>query len=253
VIKEIVLGETDMPGNNERPAFRRINEFARINFDALLGQPPVGNPWIIEEVGRAMIGGEKPHKHSVDNGPEVWDKMLTAVKEIYEPEMAIVAGGAVRDYVLGLQPKDIDIFIHLKEELPYATLVDLANQLGWNNIQDVGNKYGKSRQSLGHVQFVIKANVFSYSVDLCFTTAPSPEELIKAFDWNICQHWYDGQVNSTMAAKLDVKKNQWTPVRTPDGASKEHFDRVNKRHGGNYKLNLGEPWYHQFTGKEKIK
>ena len=40
------------------------------------------------------------------NGPELWDKLLSEL-----PESAIIAGGCVRDFIFGGEPKDIDIWL----------------------------------------------------------------------------------------------------------------------------------------------
>lgn len=40
----------------------------------------------------------------MQNGPALWLKILSRF-----PSGAIVAGGAVRDYLLGAEPKDIDV------------------------------------------------------------------------------------------------------------------------------------------------
>lgn len=44
------------------------------------------------------------------NGPELWDEILGVAREF--GQNPVIAGGAIRDYVLGLgAPKDIDVFI----------------------------------------------------------------------------------------------------------------------------------------------
>src|SRR5688572_21236605 len=64
-------------------------------------------PWraVVDEVER------RPEKPKMKNGPELWDKILYAVREVYEPNYACIAGGAVRDYLLGKPSKDIDVFV----------------------------------------------------------------------------------------------------------------------------------------------
>jgi len=41
------------------------------------------------------------------NGPDLWDAILLKLG----PD-AYIAGGAVRDYILGTEPKDIDVFLY---------------------------------------------------------------------------------------------------------------------------------------------
>lgn len=42
------------------------------------------------------------------NGPAVWDAILYAVGHHWSP---IIAGGCIRDFYLGVSPKDIDVFV----------------------------------------------------------------------------------------------------------------------------------------------
>lgn len=43
-----------------------------------------------------------------ENGPALWDDILRAVGLCWEP---IIAGGCIRDYSLGIAPKDIDVVV----------------------------------------------------------------------------------------------------------------------------------------------
>jgi len=213
----------------------------------------------LPNVPEPVLQAFKVLKPREENAPPLWDKLLEAVREIYEPEYACVAGGAVRDYLMKRVPKDIDIFITMKE-VDIDKLLDEANCLGWTDPQLVGNPgaYGANRK----VAVVIGANVFGYRVELIFQGEASGEEIVKGFDFGICQHWYDGEVNpiaaeygihSTNAGAYGIKSRKWMPLMKLDAVLREHFDRVNKRHGGIYTLDEGEPWYMQFAGKEKIK
>jgi predicted nucleotidyltransferase len=186
------------------------------------------------------------------NEPDLWDKLLYAVNEIYEPTYAIVAGGAVRDYMLDENPKDIDIFVHYEGSREIPHIIELAEQLGWTDIQIKGNPDLYKGKSL--TWMTVSGRYRGAPVDLCFTDAKSAEEIVAKFDWCICQQWYDGKdIHATKAAKFDIAKKQWTPVGEPDKITMEHFDRVNKRHGGKYKIPSTEPWYMKFAEKAKIK
>lgn len=52
----------------------------------------------------------KDHVDQHGNGPGMWQALLADMKEKAPDTEFAVAGGAVRDYVLGLPPKDIDLF-----------------------------------------------------------------------------------------------------------------------------------------------
>jgi hypothetical protein len=63
----------------------------------------------------------------LNNGPELWDAILEDVRRVVPA--AVIAGGCVRDYRLGLAPKDIDIFVW-DETRPFEEVVDDLNEYG---------------------------------------------------------------------------------------------------------------------------
>lgn len=196
---------------------------------------------------------EKEQQKGLDNGPKLWDKLLEGVREIFEPEWCVVAGGAVRDYINKHPPKDIDVWIKLPNSKPKTTaeLLEEAQMLGWKDVFIKGNPdaYGKEK----NIQTVITGYVFGYQVELILVPEKTPQDVLDKFDFYANQCWYDGTVHSTRLASVDIKKNQWTPMQELTPATKEHFNRVNHRYGGKLKINTGEPWYDKFAGKEKIK
>ena len=46
------------------------------------------------------------------NGPVLWNHLLSYVHEHLDKD-AVIAGGAIRDFVLGIEPRDIDIFVNV--------------------------------------------------------------------------------------------------------------------------------------------
>jgi hypothetical protein len=217
----------------------------------------VGNQMIwVDEAGR--LRGDNPQKKpKMENGPELWDKILYAVNEVYEPNYACIAGGAVRDHLMGKQPKDIDVFVALPEVneethecMPVEEIVELAGCLGWNNVNEVRLRYGQHEvKSL----LVFKADVFGYNVDFILSNKEDGKSITEGFDFEINRCWYDGQVHYTPLAKEDITKKRWTLIGKMEPDKKEHFERVNKRYGGIFRLNEGKPWYDKFRGKEPIK
>jgi hypothetical protein len=191
----------------------------------------------------------KPKK--LDNAPELWDKLLDAVREIYEPTYVCVAGGAIRDHLLEKPPKDIDIFIKLPPgDYTGRFVLDNAETLGWKNPVLKNDQAYENAE----VQCVVGAKAFDYEIDLCFLfQANTGEEVVKNFDFGICQHWYDGEIHSTKAGDYGILKKRWYPLKKLDATLREHFNRVNKRHGKIYTLDEGEPWYQKFAGEAKIK
>jgi hypothetical protein len=193
------------------------------------------------------------------NGPELWDKILEGVREIYDPQYACVAGGAVRDYLLGIKPKDIDVWCIQKEgEYRMNELLEQADCLGWKYVEINHNalRYGDQQNV-----FVLRGQVFGCTAELIFPIRgkmiefPTGRNVVEGFDFYICQHWYDGQVNSTPEAKTDLLKKRWRVVKEKklDAVLRNHFERVNKRCKGIFTLDEGDPWYKEFAGKVKLK
>jgi hypothetical protein len=185
------------------------------------------------------------------NTPELWDKMLEGVRDIYEPEYVCIAGGAIRDYLLKKEPKDIDIFIKLPDaEYTGEFLLDNANSLALRKPHIVQNEYDQAK-----LEAVIRGTLSEYTVDLCFMDKGiTGEEIVGKFDFGICQHWYDGEIHSTKAGEYGIKTLEWFPLKKIDKVMRNHFNRVNKRHGNIYTLQENEePWYQKFAGKKKVK
>lgn len=61
-----------------------------------------------------------------NNSPALWDEIISRVTPFLpEGTRAVVAGGAVRDYVLSFAPKDIDVFL-VSENPTYPVLYEVS-------------------------------------------------------------------------------------------------------------------------------
>lgn len=94
-----------------------------------------------------------------------------------------IAGGFIRDLIMGIEPKDIDIWGSSVEALSNSSgiLCDLMLKKYPTSLFATGNA-DTIRGNLTTIQF-IKRWIFN-----------SPEELIKSFDYSCCAAavWYDG-------------------------------------------------------------
>lgn len=239
------------------PNFGAIND-ARINWADFIIPEPNEARWLMRDAFPRINHIKRVEPIKIVNAPPLWDPILAAVREIYEPVYCCIAGGAVRDYLLGEAPKDVDVFMHLgNRKINLEEFYEIAQELGWQHVDVVGNAepylkdVGNDEKPLTIA--ALRGRVKGVTVDLLLTNGKTGKEIVEGFDFHICEHWYDGEVHSTPLGKVDVQKRQWTPSRQLTDVTKKHFDRVNKRLGGKYKLNMGEPWYMQFKDKEKIK
>lgn len=57
------------------------------------------------------------------NGPALWETLLEAL----DVTDATVAGGCIRDYLLGVEPKDIDIFVPVGNRQEFEELISSLN------------------------------------------------------------------------------------------------------------------------------
>lgn len=186
-------------------------------------------------------------------GPELWQQLIEGVREIYDPEWVVVAGGAVRDHLLQLPPKDVDIFVRRPKVAgkQLGELLEQANCLGWQNIHQVGRpgQYGGQKP----VEIVIAGDTLGHHVEMILVKEETPEQMFDSFDFEICKCWYDGEIHTTPKASVDIQKRQFTPSGELTEASMARFNRINERHGKIFKLNHGqEPWYQKFAKKEKV-
>ena len=170
------------------------------------------------------------------NGPKLWTAILANF-----PEGAIVAGGAVRDYLLGLEPKDIDVFISAEVADPPSDDDELFSALVWVrdprfNLERIDNRYERSEEyaALNNIAVVSSGELFGYKVDVIeLDNQQTPLEIVSSFDFGINQCWFDTEIHDTAAALLD---RQTRTIRLHHfdrlERSKLRFDRLNERHGG---------------------
>lgn len=118
---------------------------------------------------------------------------LAELQEIWEaiPEdlrkNAVIAGGAVRDALIGRKPDDIDIFVFGKiSEYVFEEYCRLFDATEWK----VDNSYTQDMETdivFAEAEFrehkvqIIEAKSFGKSV----------EDLVAGFDWNICKFAYN--------------------------------------------------------------
>jgi len=101
----------------------------------------------------------------------------------------VLAGGAVRDSLLGRTPKDYDLFIlqgclfdfdRAKAEIPplLADLVQVPPVVDWHNSEPY---------------LVATVEWRGVQVQVLVNPAPDMASLIKTFDWNVCLFGFDGK------------------------------------------------------------
>lgn len=110
------------------------------------------------------------------NGPELWRKILAGA-----PAGSVIMGGAIVDYVLGIQPKDFDVYCPIDAPFPLGTTWKLAgNPADYKEYQDV--------------DFPIKS-ICNYTdhgvkIQLMQTYSNDPTKVFKHFDHSLTKGLY---------------------------------------------------------------
>lgn len=153
------------------------------------------------------------------NGPQLWDEILADL-----PDGAVIAGGAVRDYLLGVDPKDIDVFIHANEFVHPA------------GFEGLGDEKSAEYDAMNEISIVVRGNIAGFQVDLVGVTF-SPDEMVERFDFGIARCWYDGEIHDTPEAAAD-RANKTVTLLLDDRIerSRARFARFNERMGGDWRL-----------------
>ncbi len=178
------------------------------------------------------------------NGPLLWDAILASF-----PAGAVIAGGAVRDFLLGVEPKDIDVFyghtvVGPTEPLKPGDTVDLSNiscvpdaRLGLKRIDDQHERLTEYTSVTG-INLVSSGSLYGYRVDAIeMENFAGGAALVEGFDFGITRCWYDGQLHDTRESvtdRLNLTVTQLMPSRA--SRTEGRFNRFNERMGGRYTL-----------------
>lgn len=165
------------------------------------------------------------------NGPELWDAILGPAHEAFPGHKVVIGGGAVRDYLLGFEPKDIDVFVLGQ---PPGGMINHPDFLYLEPHENRKAEYeGKQ-----WVKFVCDYEAFGFQVQVIGVTEPTGQALVDAFDLGITRCWYeDGEVHDTLSAKIDRDCKAVT-ILLHDRLSRsmERAERFIERHAGAFTL-----------------
>lgn len=181
------------------------------------------------------------------NGPELWNAILAQM-----PPGAVIAGGAVRDYLLGVEPKDIDVFcsVHAVTPISYFSGNEADVMPDWlpegydcrHGLFRVDDRHERQEEytKLNNIAVVSCGTVFEYKVDLIEmnieAAAFNGTDLVADFDFAITRCFYDGtDIFDTIEAAVD-RQNKTVTLMIDDRRerSQARFDRFNERRGGGW-------------------
>lgn len=163
------------------------------------------------------------------NGPAAWAAILNCF-----PEGAIIAGGAVRDFALGVEPKDIDVFLPCTS-WPRGGLEPLGR------FESLGTDRNDDYSAMPAISIVQRGRLYGHQIDVVGLWFEDenyrPERIVSTFDFGISRCWFDGEIHDTPEAESDRRDGTVTLLLTdrPERAS-IRFARFNERMGGGYSL-----------------
>lgn len=174
------------------------------------------------------------------NGPSVWDEILDVVGRHWLP---VVAGGAVRDFLLRLAPKDIDVFVPASDENDFESIIKFLNpSLSKGDIiyikgrvdpeEALAMEYDEATDFIG----VWEGEILGHPVNIIGRQSlqGGPVTLVNTFDFNVVKCFYEnGLIETTPEASSDLNKRQATLAHERTfSQSINRFRRFNKRHPG---------------------
>lgn len=177
------------------------------------------------------------------NGPALWQSILEVVGTHWQP---CVAGGAVRDFYLRQEPKDIDVFVPAACTEDFTSIIDsmdirLAHGhiIGLTGDQSLASEYEAGEET--EVFGVWEGEVIGVPVNIVGRKSLNRTitALLQTFDFGInqCAYVEEGGFYSTPAFAKDRLGGYFTLTHNRTYAqSIERFDRINARHGGRYRL-----------------
>ncbi len=180
------------------------------------------------------------------NGPNLWRAILAEM-----PEGAIVAGGAVRDFLLGYEPKDIDVFMAIppvsSEPIPFPDLGAASPALcdvefgdprhGLLRIENTHERY-EEYTAVSNIVCVSSGTLLGWRVDAVdLDDFEGGQRLASQFDFGITRCWFDGEIHDTPEARHDRENHCVTLLLDARRErSIARFERLKERWGADWTL-----------------
>jgi hypothetical protein len=169
------------------------------------------------------------------NGPELWDAILARM-----PAGSVIAGGAVRDYLLGFAPKDIDVFTGFPVDGNPSDYLDFTPSDPRYGLFRIENEHERFEEyaAVSNILCVSSGTLLGVKVDaVLIENFESGEKLIEDFDFGITRCWYDGEIHDTTQAQHD-RANRCITLLSDEREARSlvRFERLNKRWGGDWTL-----------------
>lgn len=173
-----------------------------------------------------------------ENGPALWAKILQPIQATLGS--GVIAGGAVRDHLLGVDAKDIDVFVDVQSAETLTDAIPALEALGFSFALMDHAEYEHAPDWVTAVRGVLDGLFGDVPVQVIArpTVGFCGEKVVANFDFAITQCWFDGELHDTPAAAKDraskvVTLTRWNSAEHVE-VSRDRFAHFNDRHGGAY-------------------
>jgi hypothetical protein len=125
---------------------------------------------------------------SLTEQQKVADKILSILEGL-DPT-CIVAGGAPRDWLHGKDAKDIDIFMHMREDLSQSRIINMIERLGlFVRPVPLGKVDEINYRTNPDIRIVIDVQYEDVPIQIIIVNKPT-YSVVNSFAFNICKVWY---------------------------------------------------------------
>lgn len=139
--------------------------------------------------------------------PERWEQLRLSISS-QAGRHAIIAGGAIRDHLLGIPIKDIDVFV-LGMPAEAAKTIFNAEIVEYSGVKEASHRF---------------CTIDGLPVDLVFSRFDHVDEVLASFDLAICQAAWNGlKYVLTDEFKRDFEDRSITVLRPSEGG---HLERI---------------------------
>lgn len=190
----------------------------------------------------------KPGRFHMIEVPASWQRLILTIRE--QDPKAIIAGGAVRDLILGRKPKDLDIFVSVRAHT-LAVMRPSGYSWGFNAYHDALNSSAFRIRNIYQSKWrgIIQP---LQSIEL-EEMADDPLTLIENFDFGICMAAYDGkEIIRSRHFDHDVEHKVFTLRHCRSLVkSKQRWKRITKRYRSGWWV-FGRRWPMELSGKARL-
>lgn len=173
----------------------------------------------------------------IDLPDDKYDLAMQALELVKDIPGAAIAGGFIRDSIVGVQFKDIDIFIPYTEDKVIEALMvkidaDEMQSASYMSQQEVTRIWSKYLTSEDTDEYDIPDDELLLSKQhevqiIMLAKGMTLVDRIPLYDFGFCQCWFDGKTLSyTDAFVDDLTRKEYTLVHCED---KKQFDRSMRR------------------------